>query len=155
MAIHRYPGVALLMAAVVEGQQPLLTNANNATTVPIICAEDEELFRLQLITEDAWQGAPASYRIFTESSSTTHAECEQCSNRSPGADVQICLPKDECHTALVGRNVGRWISCFNGGVEELVMTWGGEVIRRNNAYLFESIDFGDGCQASYCDDDNG
>ena len=76
------------------------------------------------------------------------------SNDSPDFDVQICLPKDECHTAVVGRNIGRWISCYNGGVEELVMTWGGHVIRRNNAYLFESIDFGDGCQASYCDNDN-
>lgn len=155
-----FPGLALhilLVATVAEGQELLTTanDTNNATATTPICTENESLFRLELITgaENSW-GAPASYRISTESSSEIHAECSQCPNRFPGADIQLCLPKDQCHTAVVGRGIGRWISCYNGGVEELVMTWGEEVLLRNNAYLFESIDFGSGCQEKYCDDEN-
>ncbi|EJK52132.1 hypothetical protein THAOC_28632 [Thalassiosira oceanica] len=160
--------LSFLATTAVKGQEQLLSN--NEADIPTedadavdeqstpICADGEELFRLQLIAGESSYGADASYRIFTNSPSPAseteiHAECVGCENKFPGADVQLCLPKDQCHTIAVGRNIGRWDSCYQGGVEELVMTWGGEIIHESNAYLFASVDFGDGCQDyKRCDD---
>jgi len=121
-----------------------------------VCADDEEIFQLRLITTDdfsSWDGAPASYRVFTESINEVHAECTtNCRNDYPGADIQLCLPRDRCHTVGVGRALGRWISCFNGGTEELLVKWGSKTIRSSNAYFFDRVDFGDGCEANpVCD----
>mmetsp|Transcript_28833 Transcript_28833/g.43310 ORF Transcript_28833/g.43310 Transcript_28833/m.43310 type:complete len:434 (-) Transcript_28833:584-1885(-) len=124
------------------------------TTTPV-CDNDEELFQLRLITgENSWSGAPVSHRVITESTGDLHDECIGCRHDIPGADIQLCLPKNQCHTVLVGRLIGRWNSCFNGGVEELQVIWAGETIRSNNAYLFERVDFGEGCQIDSCDPDN-
>lgn len=134
----------LSAAAVVKGQEQSIF-ANDTTVETPVCQDGEELFRLQLLN-DGYNFAPSSYRIFTESTDELHEECVQCMTYSPGADVQLCLPRDQCHTAVVGRGMGRWVSCSQRSTEELVATWGGEVIRRNNAYLFDRVDFGDGCR---------
>ncbi|EJK75161.1 hypothetical protein THAOC_03126, partial [Thalassiosira oceanica] len=160
--------LSFLATTAVKGQEQLLSTSNNETYIPTedadavdeqstpICADGEELFRLQLKDKMSW--GFTSYRIFTDSPSPAsdteiHAECVGCTNYFPGADVQLCLPKDQCHTTAVGRNIGRWGSCSQGEVQELVMTWGGEIIHQSNAYLFASVDFGDGCQDyKRCDD---
>jgi len=129
---------------------------NTATPV---CNDDEELFQLQFIKKSqrsSWS-APVSYRIFTESTNVTHHECIMCPNNFPGDHIQMCLPRDECHTLMVGR-MGRWIGCYHGS-EELLVRWGDQTLLRDNAYHFESIDFGDGCQEdsyidSYCDSED-
>mmetsp|Transcript_32801 Transcript_32801/g.37731 ORF Transcript_32801/g.37731 Transcript_32801/m.37731 type:complete len:433 (+) Transcript_32801:28-1326(+) len=146
------------------------TNADGTlpmnTTTPV-CSDDEELFQLQFIM-NSWK-ADVSYRIFTESTNVTHDECIMCSNDDdpeagiplgdPDGNIQMCLPRDECHTLTVGR-MGRWISsCFSGDGEELLVRWGDQTLLSDNAYHFESIDFGDGCQEdsymdSYCDSED-
>jgi len=127
---------------------------NTATPV---CSDDEELFQLQFImkTEFGSWGAPTSYRIFTESTNVTHDECIMCDNHFPGGNMQMCLPRDECHTLSVGR-MGRWITYTDVDGEELLVKWGDQTLLSDSAYHFESIDFGDGCQEdsyvdSYCD----
>ncbi|EJK46178.1 hypothetical protein THAOC_35164 [Thalassiosira oceanica] len=163
--------LSFLATTAVKGQEQLLSN--NEADIPTedadavdeqstpICADGEELFRLQLTTSELVGLSFASYRIFTNSPSPAsdteiHAECVGCTNYFPGADVQLCLPKDQCHTTAVGRKIGRLNSCGQRAVdevEELVMTWGGEIIHESNNYLFASVDFGDGCQDyTRCDD---
>ncbi|EJK65202.1 hypothetical protein THAOC_13968 [Thalassiosira oceanica] len=132
--------LSILATTAVKGQEQLLSD--NETDIPTddadaadeqstpICADDE--LRLQLISgpgeNDSW-GAPASYRIFTDSPSA-----------SPASETEI-------HAECVGCRSDR------GVVEELVMTWGGEIIHQSNAYQFASVDFGDGCQDyTRCDD---
>jgi len=136
-----------------DGTMPM----NTATPV---CNDDEELFQLQFIIKsqrDSW-GADVSYRIFTESTNVTHDECISCPSNFPGDNIQMCLPRDECHTLMVGRRSGRWIGCYHGS-EELLVRWGDQTLLRDNAYQFESIDFGNGCQEdsyidSYCESED-
>merc|ERR1712176_105664 len=64
----------------------------------------------------------------------------------------------ECHSVMVfkwARNIG----CTSNGIHELLFRWGDRTILRDNAYYFESVDFGDGCLGdsyvdSYCDAEN-
>ena len=122
-----------------DGTMPM----NTATPV---CNDDEELFQLQFIkkSESRYWGSDVSYRIFTESTNVTHDECISCPSNFPGDNIQMCLPRDECHTLMVGRLSGRWIGCFHGS-EELLVRWGDQTLLSDNAYHLESIDFGDGC----------
>jgi len=136
-------GISLIAGCSAFGGDVPVHNA--ATTV---CADNEQLFRLQF-TNSGQRSSTVSYRVFTESTGAVHAECSHCSNapQSGGDDVQLCLPKDKCHTLVLGKYLGRWVSCYQGwNEEEMVVSWGGEVLKRNNAYLFDHVTFGEGCQ---------
>lgn len=132
---------------------PATTNASYWTDMPRnsitpVCSDEEELFQLQFLKDDFTREIfGASYRVVTANNETPHAECTTCSNRfPPGANIELCLPKDECHTALVSRLPYRYFSCYCGVNEELVAKWGNKTIHRNDAFFIDRIDFGDGCQ---------
>merc|ERR1712176_54308 len=98
------------------------------TTTPV-CGDDEELLQLQFIVKENVDGDPeysgdlTSYRIYTESTNITHDECIMCQNDFPVSNVQLCLPRDECHSVMVfkwARNIG----CTSNGIHELLVRWG-------------------------------
>ena len=129
----------------------VIAKAQDPTT--LVCGDDEELFQIR-ISPGKYGAGPFSYRVITESTNEIHDECIDCGREMTSAYVRVlCLPKDGCHTALVGRWVGRWVSCDM--MIELVVSWGGQTLRKNNAWLFDRIDFGDGCPNDpVCDTDD-
>lgn len=131
---------------------PAVTNAfrDNMpnTSVTPVCSAEEELFQLQFSTSENLFPTRSSFRIVTADNDETHAECTICEYLSPGVSIELCLPRDECHTALVGRDLGRSIACILSDStpdHELVARWGDKTLRRNNAFLIDRINFGDGC----------
>lgn len=147
----------------VDAQLPWSPSELLADATTPACADNESLFEL-LINNKDW-GAPTSYRVFTESTGDVHHECTDCRFRNNSTNareefsLELCLPKVQCHTFVVGRMIGRFVSCDRGGTEELIVKWGGKILRSSNAYLFDSVDFGEGCPENArenprCDPDN-
>ena len=145
-----------VIAKAEEGQESFLESLPkmpmDATT--LVCGDDEELFQIQILVDEGHRNW-ASYRVITESTNEVHGECIDCMVEYPGAHVTLCLPRNGCHTALVGRANDRWNSCIQDLKDELIVSWGEQTLRQNNAWLFDRIDFGDGCANDpVCDTDD-
>ena len=147
--------ILLLLAAAAadEFRNPPDMPTNAVTPV---CGEDEELFQLNMTIVEGTIWDYATYRVVTESINQVHDECVGCEVRDDNpADVRLCLPRDGCHTVFIGKR-SRWISCFQGDDgQELTVSWGDKILIRSNAWLFDRIEFGEGCPAQppSCDKD--
>jgi len=117
---------------------------DDTTSTVLICDENEELFQLSYLNSFWGGGRPVSYKVTTRATGEVHAECNYCENNDNTRNVQLCLPKDQCYTVVAGVST-RLDSCsMQENPEELLLVqWAGETLRRNNAYLFDRIDFGD------------